>query len=275
MKTVLAALFQTILDLCTGANWGVPDLLQITDNEINIARTMYKYFMVIGIGMTIVYFIMEMNKQYALQARDLNIKTVGVPFLILLASIAVLSQGSKIIGWILSFNNSLVKYAQTNFTMTGSGKGLADLTDKIPSGDNIVNALSFMNLLVLLIPALICWFIGVIVGLVFKYKAYAYKIEVIFRTGIAPIALGDVYSGENSTAVKFIKRFLALGLYAMAFVVVVNIGASMIGADFLEGLTSGDTWKILGGILNCFVVPFAELGALGVAKQACNEVLGV
>ena len=62
MKTVLAALFQTILDLCTGANWGVPDLLQITDNEINIARTMYKYFMVIGIGMTIVYFIMEMNK---------------------------------------------------------------------------------------------------------------------------------------------------------------------------------------------------------------------
>lgn len=275
MKTVLAALFQTILDLCTGANWGVPDLLQITDNEINIARTMYKYFMVIGIGMTIVYFIMEMNKQYALQARDLNIKTVGVPFLKLLASIAVLSQGSKIIGWILSFNNSLVKYAQTNFTMTGSGKGLADLTDKIPSGDNIVNALSFMNLLVLLIPALICWLIGVIVGLVFKYKAYAYKIEVIFRTGIAPIALGDVYSGENSTAVKFIKRFLALGLYAMAFVVVVNIGASMIGADFLEGLTSGDTWKILGGILNYFVVPFAELGALGVAKQACNEVLGV
>ena len=176
MKTVLAALFQTILDLCTGANWGVPDLLQITDNEINIARTMYKYFMVIGIGMTIVYFIMEMNKQYALQARDLNIKTVGVPFLKLLASIAVLSQGSKIIGWILSFNNSLVKYAQTNFTMTGSGKGLADLTDKIPSGDNIVNALSFMNLLVLLIPALICWLIGVIVGLVFKYKAYAYKI---------------------------------------------------------------------------------------------------
>lgn len=275
MKTVLAALFQTILDLCTGANWGVPDLLQITDNEINIARTMYKYFMVIGIGMTIVYFIMEMNKQYALQARDLNIKTVGVPFLKLLASIAVLSQGSKIIGWILSFNNSLVKYAQTNFTMTGSGKGLADLTDKIPSGDNIVNALSFMNLLVLLIPALICWLIGVIVGLVFKYKAYAYKIEVIFRTGIAPIALGDVYSGENSTAVKFIKRFLVLGLYAMAFVVVVNIGASMIGADFLEGLTSGDTWKILGGILNCFGVPFAELGALGVAKQACNEVLGV
>lgn len=131
------------------------------------------------------------------------------------------------------------------------------------------------DLLVLLIPALICWLIGVIVGLVFKYKAYAYKIEVIFRTGIAPIALGDVYSGENSTAVKFIKRFLALGLYAMAFVVVVNIGASMIGADFLEGLTSGDTWKILGGILNCFVVPFAELGALGVAKQACNEVLGV
>ena len=275
MKTVLAALFETILDLCTGANWGVPDLLQITDNEINIARTMYKYFMVIGIGMTIVYFIMEMNKQYALQARDLNIKTVGVPFLKLLASIAVLSQGSKIIGWILSFNNSLVKYAQTNFTMTGSGKGLADLTDKIPSGDNIVNALSFMNLLVLLLPALICWLIGVIVGLVFKYKAYAYKIEVIFRTGIAPIALGDVYSGENSTAVKFIKRFLALGLYAMAFVVVVNIGASMIGADFLEGLTSGDTWRILGGILKCLVVPFAELGALGVAKQACNEVLGV
>lgn len=274
MKDVLAGLFQTILDLCSGANWGVPNLLQITDNEINIARTMYKYFLVIGIGMTIVYFLIEMNKQYALQARDLNIKTIGVPFLKLLASIAVLSQGSKIIGWILDFNNSLVTYAQTHFTMTSGANDLANISNEI-SGDDIVNTLTFMNLIVILVPALICWLVGIIIGLVFKYKAYAYKIEVIFRTGIAPISLGDIYSGENSTGVKYLKRFLALGLYAMAFVVVVNIGAGITSGTFLDALTSGDTWKVLQGTLECFIVPFAELGALGIAKQACNEVLGV
>lgn len=274
MKDVLAGLLQTIIDLCTGANWGVPDLLQISDNEIAIARTMYKYFMVIGMGMTIVYFLIEMNKQYALQARDLNIKTVGVPFLKLLASIAILSQGGKIIGWILSFNNSLVTYAQTHFLASAvDGSGSLDAS-AIPSGDKLVSGMSFMTLIGMLVPALICWLIGVIIGLVFKYKAYAYKIEVIFRTGIAPISLGDIYSGENSTAVKFLKRFLALGLYAMAFVVVVNIGASMIGTKVLEGL-NGSSWKIIGAMLDCFVVPFAELGALGIAKQACNEVLGV
>ena len=272
MKEWMKGLFDTIIQLCTGANWGVQDDLILEQSNIEIAQTMYRYFLVIGIGMTIVYFLMEMNKQYALQARDLNIKTIGVPFLKLLTAIAVLAKGADIISWILSFNNGLITYAKNNFIL--QSKDLNEVFNGV-SGDTLVGGASFMTLIGMLVPALICWLVGIVVGLVFKYKTLTYKMELIFRTGIAPIALGDVYSGENSTAIKYLKRFLALGLYGMAFVVIVNIGASMIGSGVTGTLTGAGGLEAIKVMLQCLIIPFAELGALGIAKQACSEVLGV
>ena len=58
------------------------------------------------------------------------------------------------------------------------------------------------------LPLLICWGITLALQIVWIYKAIAYKLEVVWRVGITPIALADVYSGQQSHALRYLKNFL-------------------------------------------------------------------
>lgn len=234
---------------------------------LKLIDVLWQYLMIVAIGMTLVYFLMEMNEKFALEGRDLNMKSFFLPFLKLMIAIAVLSQGAKLVGLILSINDTLVSWADTNFILTASSS-TAEFLKQIKS---IVKAQDFIPLVLICIPLTVCWVISMALTLVWWYKAITYKLEVLFRVGISPIALADVYSGHNSVAVKWLKGFLVLGIYAMSMIILPRIAMMMAVVD-MSNIT--DIWGALKAILQCLIVPFAALGCMSLSRQAAKEALG-
>lgn len=252
---------------------------QFKQSEITVVQGMWDYFILVGIGMTLIYFLMEMNRKLALEGGDLNFKSFFSPFLKLIIAIAVLSQGAKIVGWILTFNNTLLTKLPTevNASLLSSPVHGATLEDNLEGMKKVINDWGFFPCLVALIPILLCWLISLVLKVVWWYKAFTYKLEMLFRIGITPIACADIYSGANSTAVRYIKGFLALGIYAVAMVVLPTLSASLAANAFATALAGGikNLWDIIVGIIQLgLIAPFAALAGAGAARTAVKEALG-
>jgi len=121
---------------------------------------------------------------------------------------------------------------------------------------------------------LLAYLVSLVVMLVWMYKAVSYKLEVLFRVAITPVALADVYSGSHSNAFRWLKGFLALALYAVAIIILPKI-ATLLGASLLAtGLASGaGLWDLTRALFTLFVAPFAALGVASTVKQMCKEAL--
>lgn len=266
MDEFVSGLLDTIIN-GAGTSDAIADSLKINSNIMSFINIIWEYFMIIGIGMTVIYFLMEMNQKLALEGRDINFKSMFAPFLKLMIAIAVLSQGAKIVTWLITYGNTLVDYANTHFitsvTANGSGTGI--------TGEDIISGLGFFSKLLLVIPALLMWVVSLICSLVWMYKAIGFKIELLFKTAITPIALADIYSGQNANAVRWLKGFLGMAIYAMAFIVVPRIGGALAAQELAS---SDDLWEILGNLAQFLVVPIAEIGCLGAIKQLTKEVMG-
>lgn len=253
MDGFVSGLLDTIIN-GAGTSDSIADSLKISPNIMAFVNIIWEYFMIIGIGMTLIYFLMEMNRKLALEGRDLNMKSMFAPFLKLMIAIAVLSQGAKIVTWLITYGNNLVDYANTHFitALTAGGSGTNGVT-----GEDIISGLGFFSKLLLVIPALLMWVISMICSLVWLYKALGFKIELLFRTAITPIALADIYSGQNANAVRWLKGFLGMAIYAMSFIVIPRIGGALAAQELAA---SDDLWEVLRNLAQFLIVPIAEIG---------------
>lgn len=280
--------------------------LQFNSTVLAYASKIWNYFMIIGIGMTLIYFLMEMNRKLAFEGRDLNLKSMFAPFLKLMAAIAVLSQGANIVSWLLGFHNKLIQQAFSGDTFkadvadiaTGDAAGLGDVATIIGTDGvgGIGEVFTQLHLgigvkLTILVIFLLTWLVALICGLVWSYKALTYKIEFLFRISITPIALADIYSGQHSNAIRWFKGILGTTLFGFSMLIIPRIGG-LISYSFIMDITTefydivGDgvgeavggtisvLWNMIKGILGLLVVPIAELGCLSAIKQLTKEVLG-
>lgn len=238
---------------------------------MELIAVVWNYVALVGIGLTLIYFLMEMNQKLALEGRDLNMKSFMAPFLKLLIAIAVLSQGGKIVGLLLSLNDSFIQTMDATALITGTDAtggaetGYGALKEKIAD-----EGLLFQ--LGLVIPILIMWLISMVLCLVWWYKSVVYKLEVLFRVAITPIGLADVYSGQNSNAIKYLKGFLVLGIYAASMILLPRIGVLMALGDIAD---ADGIWEILKEVVKlAFIVPFAALSCANLARTAAKEALG-
>lgn len=234
---------------------------------LGYANLIWNYLAIIGLGMTIIYFLMEMNRKLALEGRDMNLKSFFAPFLKLMVAIAVLSQGAKMVSWILSFNDTLVTWAATEFNSLEAEVGTKmqdSIMATIGNGGMIVSV-------IIAIPLLLCYFVAMLLQIIWWYKSIVYKLEVLFRIGITPIALADVYSGQNSNAVKWLKGFLVLGLYAMSMIVLPKLALAV---GFAELTNIENVWDGIKALFTSLVAPFAALGCMSLARSAAKEALG-
>lgn len=286
-----------------------------------VVDKMWDYFEIIGIGMTLVYFLLELNQRYALEGRDVTIKTFAVPFLKLLVAIAILFNSGKIIGWIFTWGNASYNAAAGFVGAEAQSAAVNSLSSALSAGDTITeadialvkNAFGnssaatnmvevagvFENLfggpfagvklgasVVLLLMGVLMFLINLILSVVWTYKALAYKLEVLYRVGLTPIAMADIYSGHNSGAIRWIKGCIGLVLYGMSFVILpklANVLAISQLTETLKGLFSlvaGDSWDlsvIIDWIVRlgaCIAAPFAALGCLSAIRQLIKEATG-
>lgn len=221
---------------------------------------------VFGLCLSIVFCIIELNKKFAFEGNDLTLKSIFVPFLKLGISVVVLANGGTLIGKFLEYHDWLIDNMSswwdnsTEFNDAMAGE-LADM--------GLLAAIVFaVVILLLFIVAQIC-------GFIWRYKGLTYKIELIFRAAIAPVALADIYSGQNSTAVRYLKGFLATAFYAAMVCVVPQVGITL-GMSMIQGSGTVGTGALdnVGYVLQLLVLPIAELGMMGTLKSLAKEAVG-
>lgn len=253
--------------------------IMISQKMVNMVKQIWDYFALLGIGFSIIYFLMEINRKYAFEATDLTIKTFAVPFIKLVASIGVLSKGGTIIGTLVELGNDFIQFSYSEFKPEQ-----AVFNDLTASLNRIMGGMGFFVALILIIPCLACWIITVVCQLIWKYKALGFKIELLFRVGISPIALADVYSGQNSQAIRWCKSLLATVLYGASFILVYKLGHALVVEELKEKMEQfakfssiGDTidaaWDMLTCMLSFLVIPIAEIGCISAIRTALKEAL--
>lgn len=228
----------------------------------------WDYVFIIGLGMTLIYFLLEVNQKLALEGRDLTMKSFFAPFLKLLIAVAVMANGAKIVSWLLTFNNAFVSYVDSNLTLSISPND-SDVYDAMR--DALLN-MDIISKVIAALPLLLCWGITLALQIVWIYKAIAYKLEVVWRVGITPIAMADVYSGQQSHALRYLKNFLVLGIYAASMIILPRIANTLV---LNTTVTVNNLFDIFAAFAQMIMAPFAALGSLSVAKTAAKEALGV
>ena len=252
------------------------DELCITPEQLGFVDDLWGYFALVGIGFTLIYFLLEVNRKYAFESTDLTIKTFAVPFIKLVAAIVVLSNGEMIIHSLVDLGNSFIDFVGDGNGFTPSEEQSLKLAGTL---NEVLGKASFMAALLLIFPTMLCWLLTVVCQLVWKYKALGYKIELLFRVGISPIALADIYSGQNSQAIKWCKGLLATVLYGASFIVIVKLGNALILADLNNKIDEFaqnkdiEFWELFSSMLEFMIMPIAEIGCISAIRQALKEAL--
>lgn len=255
--------------------------LQFGNSFLSLSNKLWGYLSLVAIGLTLIYFLIELNRKLALEGGDFNMKSMFSPFLKLMIAIAILSQGATIFSTILDLNNSFVKEASSyDITELDTGeatdgkynilnddqreefaKELADKTSGL-----IVTVFACVAMLLM-------YLITLVLNLVWFYKACMFKIEFLWRIGITPIGLTDIYSGNNSNAIRWCKGTLALAVYGMGLVVLPKLALVLMADSFTLAVTGG-FWNCLASIASCIIAPLAALGSASAVKQISKEALG-
>ncbi len=246
---------------------------------INMVNTVWKYLAFFGVALTLVYFLIELNSKLALEgAQNMTMKSFMAPFLKLAIACVVLTNGGKIVGSLLSVNDKMVDYAKTNIL---SDKVATDTNkDGVPDKqqdvfDGLLDNFKDFNIVekgIIIIVTVLVWVVSMILSLAWIFKAIMYKLEVLWRTAVTPVALADVYSGSHSNALRWLKGFIGLSLYAMAFMAMPRVAAIL--AFNAGSADDAGIWGLLRILIATLIAPFAALGVMGTIKQMCKEALG-
>lgn len=299
MGEIVAKIVIWILEMSLNAGGAGKTDLKISDNMLNMSNWLWNYLMIIGLGLTIIHFLFEINQKLALEGRDLNIKSVMSPFLKFAVAFILLSHGSSIVTNVLGFHNTFMDKAATfevaDFTFdymgtaigeddpaAGSGETGEDMDEETAKGqiETAINGIGLLQLIGLLPFILIMAVIQIILSLVWKYKALVYKLELLWKVGITPVALSDIYNGGHSNAIRWLKGLIATAVYGGSFILLTKLGSSMIlgsYTDIATSLTSGGGeafFTVITDMFSFLVIPFAELGVLSAIKQATKEAFG-
>lgn len=296
----IAAFFLEALDtMFSGGGCSMNDLT-IGNTILEFSSKIWGYFAIVGLGLTMIYFLFEMNQKLALEGRDINIKSFMSPFLKFAIAVILLSQGTKIVGSIIGFHNYTVKKADQMQTialsesdliaLNGDG-GNSEVTETPDSSitneqarEKVKEKISGMGLwesLAIFPFVLIMYLIQLILSLVWKYKALTYKLEFLWKIGITPVALSDIYNGSHSNAFRWIKGLIATAIYGASFILLVKLGSwvsygsyvDMVNNVFTDSFSFSAFISQIGYLLSFVIIPFAELGVLSAVKQATKEAL--
>lgn len=267
--------------------------------EFAIVQSVWDTVAPLGLAICIFYFLLDLNRILLQEGSQITMKSFGNPLLKLGCGFAFIQYGDDILVDVMSYGGSLVSWMAEGMTTGGSSTFLEEMHE-------IVNGFNFWGLIGLMISAFALWVVSLIVGLVIDFKMMILKYEIMFRVAFAPIALGDIFEGKQSHALRYIKKILACFTYGAGMIFVVKIGSELAlgsiaqtfaGVTFSPSAGVGlDANNVLGEIMDAYVnnavgglvtpviliksacamllVPIGEIGAFGLIKQASNDVWG-
>lgn len=307
---------------CASMVWGfigsgfgfLPELLKFGDKDFEVASGLWQYIGVIAVGIAIIMFLVDLDKVVFMMQGNFSYMKLFEPFVKFVVAMVIISNGGTIISWIIGFNNWFIKTTET-LSVTGTADAFtsSNYSEMNPLIVGYAMGMDIWTALLSCVAMFAVFIIALVPTAVMAYNAIVRKFEFVLRVGFAPIAFADVYKGMDSTAIRYIKKLLALVLYGGGMILVLKIGAGFIQEILSSTIgwltkimdsgvipTTDSSWvgQIFGtlgtalicgsglstivqvlcmivGLLGAIIILFAELGACSMIKQACNEVLGV
>lgn len=250
------------------------DIWDVSTATGSFVQVMYDAIKIIGIGLTIVYFLLEINQKLALEGRDMTMKTFLAPFLKFMIAFAAIEQSGKIVGWIIGFGDSLLNTISHVITGGTSIFKLESWTQTMADIITLVSPAGFFAALLLCIVGLVALLVGTILKLVWWYKSILYRVELLARVSYLPIAVSDVYNGSHSNCIRYIKGFLVHVIWGASMIGLPNLVMSIAFANFEVAIEDGQVFSAIGAILSLLVVPFAAIAVTSTIKQVVKEAVG-
>lgn len=250
------------------------DIWDVSTATGSFVQVMYDAIKIIGIGLTIVYFLLEINQKLALEGRDMTMKTFLAPFLKFMIAFAAIEQSGKIVGWIIGFGDSLLNTISNVITGGTSIFESESWTQSMADVITLVSPAGFFAALLLCVVGLLALLVGTILKLVWWYKSILYRVELLARVSYLPIAVSDVYNGSHSNCIRYIKGFLVHVIWGASMIGLPNLVMSIAFANFEVAIEDGQVFSAIGAILSLLVVPFAAIAVTSTIKQVVKEAVG-
>lgn len=316
IQKILGFFMGTVLE-GSSLNFMVVSVLTINQTDVAIIKNIWNLFGVLALGLSIIGFLFDLDQAIFMSHGNVTMHTFFMPFVKLACCLLFISNSGPIVSAVLNTNNWLVKEAN-GITMTGTGTTSSTYTYKDAAGNTVwssdwetpyegsydgitmevessmpdtieselcetIESMNFFECLFGCLVMLITWMLSFIPPLIMFYNGVVRKLEIILRVGFAPIAFADIYKLQDSTAMRWVKKLLALGLYGMGMILVLKIALLLQASYLSSAFSSADVGSDgLGGIIGflspllfSIIILFAQLGACNTIKQAANEALGV
>lgn len=224
-KTIVSYLYE-VMEGAMNFGGATAESLKLSTEAMKFSRELWKYLAIAAMGMTIIYFLLEINQKFLYEGRDVTMKTFLIPFCKLFMAIVLLGHSAEITNNILGFYNTTIKTVEGWHVTVGGGvvtttKSEEEKTDEEKAADKekmekdkaeirtAIGSMGLLELIGLLPIALILWLIQLVLKFIWEYKAITFKLELLWRIGMTPIAFSDIYSGQNSNAIRWLKAFIA------------------------------------------------------------------
>lgn len=231
----------------------------------------------LALGMLIIYFLIHLNKEVLTNGREFTLFTLYAPLLKFGIGAVVIFMGDKIMSAVLSINDAFIDLVGQSISEAST----AEMTQLMQFMHDYMKDLSFLACVGYLPGFLISWLTSILISLVIIYFAVSRTLEILVRVAFAPIALGDVFNGEQSNAIRYIKKVVGLILWGGLMMVVVYIGSQLQSMGFNDiigkAVSAGSNFSIwdISFIGGWILFPLATAGLLSGLKQASNDLLGV
>lgn len=242
---------------------------------VNIINTIWDYFRLAGMGIAIIYFLMELNNKMGFESGNVTMKTFVMPFCKLALAILMLSYSPTLMSNMFSINDGFIDAVNgisvTSTTSTETGTD-ADADAPDPAGiKEKVEKSGLLTQIGYLLPLLLAWLIGMITNLIWIYKALAYKIELVFKISLTPLAIVDCYNTNSTAVIRWVKSVLGLVIYGGCLMLLSRLAFLTLETEAFSPDTTFWDWFL--SLAKCFVMPFVMLGVSGTIKQVCKEAL--
>ncbi len=258
----------------------VTEIVTVNNDEFQIARSIYEFFVPLGLIMIVLYLLMDVLNTTTSRIREFDIKQFMMIFFKGAIGLIFIKYGFSIMGDLTSVANQIAYEA-------AHGKTMLALVSPDNSGLNlyfasIITAVekgSWKDQIALLAAAAILQLTQIIPEILVIFQAISRKIEIVFRTGIAPISLPDIYNGiSNSKAIMFIKRFAVVLLHGPMMIVIIKVAyrlqASYIKTVVERNINQEHMIPGIGVAIEMALYGFAAAGLISSAKSALNDAVG-
>lgn len=249
------------------------NFLKISSEDANMITAIMNYLIPLAYALIVIYFLIDIIEKSTSLGRSQPLDWYIGAFLKLIISISVIKYGYQIIGWACDLGN-----AGVNATLHGSLVNIASggensLEEYLKNLEAEIKSLGLLESIFMLLSASLVEILGVVASAMLILHTVSRKIEIIIRGGFSVLAFPDIFTqGLNSNCIRFIKKFAALTLQGMAFVLILKISEQLQMNYILNSFNQSGVGLLTA--VTPILFTFAAIGMFSATKGVINDALG-